>query len=184
MVFRQQRQGLVRHQEQQLVQLLLHTHPLLNPSKLTHTHTHTHRAWLLSMSAQQQHRSTWPDFTATKKKATLHCSEGKTLPIVPSLTEGKSLFVNPLHKPTEANYCILTACAVEHSALMPTMQHKDTRKREPSVMRGDSDTPSKSLLSCRATRALRVSMRVCARRLEWHATPVRQWRAAATSLYG
>lgn len=86
--------------------------------------------------------------------------------IVPSLMDGKSLFVNPLHRPTEANYCILTACIVEHSALMPTMQHKDTRKCEPSVMRGDSDTASKSLLSCRAARALRVNVRARARRLE------------------
>lgn len=40
-VFRQQRQRLVRHQEEQPVQLLLHTHPLLNSCKLKHTHTHT-----------------------------------------------------------------------------------------------------------------------------------------------
>lgn len=38
-VFWQQSQRLVRHKEEELVQLFLQAHPLLNPSKLTHTDT-------------------------------------------------------------------------------------------------------------------------------------------------
>ena len=41
MVFRQQQQRLIRHQELQPMELLLHAHPLFNLSKLKHTHTHT-----------------------------------------------------------------------------------------------------------------------------------------------
>lgn len=50
-VFRQQRQRLVRHEEQQPVQLLLHAHPLLDSGKLTHTRKH----WLINEDAILQH---------------------------------------------------------------------------------------------------------------------------------
>lgn len=57
-----------------------------------------------------------------------------------------------LHKPTEANYCILTGCIAEHTALTVTWQYPQCCIKTQGTY--SNDTASRSLSSCKVTRAL------------------------------